>query len=83
MSKTNKAEVIKRLQSLKNVGPAMAEELYRLGIKSPEQMKKTDPEKLFARLKKVKKGADPCELYIFRGAVLNKPWWKCKNIPKG
>ncbi len=79
MPENNKSEIIKRLQSLRNIGPVMAGELYRLGIRSPKQMRNSDPEELFERLKKIKKEVDPCELYIFRGAVLDKPWWKCKK----
>ncbi|NQT47674.1 MAG: DNA polymerase IV, partial [Chloroflexi bacterium] len=36
-----KAEAIKRLQSLCNVGPVTAERLYSLGIETPEQMKQS------------------------------------------
>lgn len=79
-SQNKKSEIIKRLQSLQNVGPATAEQLYCLGIRTPEQMKKSNPEELFERLKRIKKKPDPCELYIFRGAILDKPWWKCKNL---
>jgi len=39
-----KAEAIKRLQSLCNVGLVTAERLYSLGIETPEQMKQSDPE---------------------------------------
>lgn len=79
-SKGKKAESIKRLQTLRNIGPKMAEKLYSLGIKTPEQMKKANPEKLFKRLHVLYPKVDLCELYVFRGAVLGIPWWECKNL---
>lgn len=83
MSKqSEKSEVIKNLQRLRNIGPKMAEKLYSLGIKTPEQMIKSDPEELFKRLQKIDDNVDPCELYVFRGAILDIPWWKCKNIKR-
>lgn len=83
MSKqSKKSEAIKRLQILRNIGPKMAEKLYALGIKTPEQMKKSDPEELFKQLQTIDDKVDPCELYAFRGAISNIPWWKCKNLAK-
>ncbi len=74
-----KTEAIKRLQT-RNIGPKMAEKLYALGIKTPEQMKKANPEKLFKQLHTIYLKVDLCELYVFRGAVLDIPWWECKNL---
>jgi len=83
MSEHNKKlETIKRLQLLRNIGPAMAKRLYSLGIKTPEQMRKSNPEELFKRLKASGKKVDPCELYVFRGAILDVPWWECKDIDR-
>lgn len=79
---TEKSKAIKRLQSLRNIGPKMAEKLYALGIKTPEQMRKSDPEELFKRLQAIDTKVDPCELYAFRGAILDIPWWECKNLTK-
>lgn len=84
MSKqSEKSKAIKCLQTLRNIGPKMAEKLYALGIKTPEQMMKADPEKLFERLQIIDNNVDPCELYVFRGAILDIPWWECKNFTKG
>ncbi len=58
------------MQTLRNIGPKMAEKLYALGIKTPEQMKKANPEKLFKQLYAIYPKVDLCELYVFRGAVL-------------
>jgi hypothetical protein len=70
-NQTGKSEDIKRLQTLKNIGPKMAEKLYILGIRTPEQIRKSNPDKLFERLKAIDAKVDPCELYAFRGAIGN------------
>ncbi|MFH1394566.1 MAG: helix-hairpin-helix domain-containing protein [Candidatus Omnitrophota bacterium] len=75
-----RTEVIKKLQVLRNIGPKTAEKLYTLGIMSADQMKKSNPEILFEKIKQVYKKADPCELYVFRGAILDVPWWECKDV---
>ncbi len=85
MSKqSEKSEAIKHLQSLRNIGQTTAEKLYSIGIKTPEQMKQSDPAKLYKKLKK-KSGSklDKCVLYQFQGAVLGIPWPECKNLTKG
>jgi ribosomal protein L7/L12 len=76
---SKKLEAIKRLRSLRNIGIATAEKLYSIGIETPEQIIKSDPEKVYEKLK-VKRGGklDICVLYQIRGAKLDEPWWKCK-----
>lgn len=82
--KNKKSESIKRLQSLRNIGPVTAERLYSIGIKTPEQMKNSDPEMLYEKLKRESGGAlDKCVLYQLQGAVLDVPWPKCKDLTKG
>jgi hypothetical protein len=76
-----KAEALKRLQSLRNIGPVTAEDLYSIGIETPEHMKRSDPEELYETLKNAAGGKlDKCVLYQLRGAVLDRPWWDCKNL---
>jgi len=76
----NKPESLKQLQTLKNVGPKTAEALYSLGIKTPDQLRQSNPEKLYEKLKKKRGGKlDRCVLYVFRGAVSNRPWPKCTD----
>ncbi|MFQ5975523.1 MAG: helix-hairpin-helix domain-containing protein [Candidatus Hydrothermarchaeales archaeon] len=87
MAKTSKlrekSESIKCLQTLRNIGPTTAEKLYSLGIKTPEQMRKSDPEELYERLNMISGGkVDRCVLYQFRGAVFDLPWPRCKNLIK-
>jgi len=75
-----KQKSIKDLQSLKNIGKTTAERLYSLGIRSSEEMKRSDPKKLYEKLKK-KSGnkLDKCVLYQFQGAISNKSWWRCNR----
>ena len=78
--KSKKLEAIKRLRSLRNIGIITAEKLYSIGVKTPEQIKKSDPERLYEKLKTKRGGKlDRCVLYQIRGAKLDKPWWNCKN----
>jgi len=75
-----KQDSLKHLQTLKNVGPKTSEALYSLGIKTPSQLKKANPEKLYEKLKKKRGGKlDRCVLYLFRGAISNRPWPKCMD----
>lgn len=71
---------LKALQSMRNIGPIAAAELYSLGIKSQQQMRLSDPDKLYERLKKKKGGKlDKCVLYQLRGAIRDIPWPQCKD----
>ena len=75
-----KSKSLKDLESLKNVGKITAKRLYSLGIRSPKDMKNSNPKELYEKLKKKHGGKlDKCVLYQFKGAKLNKPWWKCKD----
>ena len=77
---TKRSEDIERLQSLRNVGPVIAARLHAIGIKTPEQLKRADPEELYEKLKMSAGGKlDRCVLYVLRGAVLDIPWPQCKN----
>lgn len=61
-----------RLQAIPGVGPAMAEDLLRLGFESPEELAGQDPEELYRRMTILSGGSlDRCVLYVFRLAV----WW--------
>ena len=68
------------LQTLMNIGSATARKLNEIGLFSASQLKKSDPEKVYERLKQKAGGSlDVCVLYLLRGAIKNVPWWKCKN----
>ncbi len=79
MKKQNKPTVAD-IQSLMNVGPAMAKKLYAIGITTSDQLKSSTPEKIFERLKQEEDvHLDRCVLYQLRGAIQNTPWWLCKD----
>jgi hypothetical protein len=70
------------LQTMPNVGPAIARDLLRLGIRQPEDLAGRDPDALYEELA-VLDGApsDPCLLDTFMAAVdyaetgQAVPWW--------
>jgi hypothetical protein len=85
-----RAAVLKRFQSLPNVGPRTAEDLWRLGLRSPSELKGRDPEEMYERLCALKGiRIDRCQLYVFRSLVYfasrkaPKPallkWWAWKD----
>jgi len=65
-----------------DVGVNKATQALFRKVKTPEQMKKANPEKLFKQLHVLYPKVDLCELYVFRGAVLDIPWWECKNLDR-
>jgi len=76
------AEVVSRLCRIPNVGPAMAEDLLRLGIESLEDARGRDPDALYEELCALEGVRhDPCVRDVF-AAVLDfahgapaQPWW--------
>jgi hypothetical protein len=77
------------LQQLPAIGPSMARDLRRLGIRSVKDLARRDPERLYARLCAISGvRQDPCVLYTFRCAVYaartQRPkvellkWWNWK-----
>lgn len=82
------------LQSLPGVGPSIARDLRRLGVRSVRDLARRDPERLYARLCELTgERQDPCVLYVFRCAVyvartprpradLRRWWnWKDRRLP--
>ena len=72
-----------KLESIPNVGPAIAAKLRLLGYKAPTDLKGADPYAMYKKLlKKTGKHHDPCLLDVFISAVSfcngnpPKPWWK-------
>ena len=87
---TAKQAALRRLRVIPGVGPSIAEDLYRLGIKKVSCLKGKDPEKLYATFCAMEgRTIDRCLLYIFRCAVYyashtrhdpNKlKWWNWKD----
>ena len=75
------------VQTIPGVGKEISEDLQRLGIRSVENLKNKNPEKLYQKLCKLEgKHVDRCMLYVFRCAVYYAShtkhnlrllkWWK-------
>ena len=71
------------LEQLPNIGPALAADLRRLGIRQPDELRSRDPFQLYQALcQATGKRQDPCVLDTFmaatdfmRGAAPT-PWWR-------
>ena len=83
MANKQKQQSLDNLQSLMNIGPAIAKRLYSIGITSAAQIMKSEPEAIYEKLKQKEGGKlDICVLYQLRGAIKNTSWWLCKNERK-
>ena len=83
MSDKSKKAILKNLQTLTNIGPAIADKLYLIGIRSPGEVINADAEELYQRLQdKLGCRVDRCVLYVFRGAKTGRPWPECSDKPK-
>jgi hypothetical protein len=78
---SGRREVV-RLEDIPNVGPAIAADLRRLGITSPEALLGRDPYAMYDDLCRISgQRHDPCLLDTFIAAVRymagapKKPWW--------
>jgi nucleotidyltransferase/DNA polymerase involved in DNA repair len=66
----SKDEVISELRGLPGVGENAAEALYRLGIRSKEDLKGKDPDQMYQELRSMKGSyAEPCMLNSLKIAV--------------
>jgi hypothetical protein len=58
------------LQAIPGVGPSIARDLRALGIRRVAQLRNRDPERLYARINRLRGiRQDRCLLYVFRCAV--------------
>ena len=83
MSKAANIEIAAGLTDVPNIGPAIANDLKRLGITWPAELAGQDPNDLYTRLCKLdKRTHDVCVLDVFAAAVEfaegrgNRPWWE-------
>ena len=82
VSKAGQADQATVLESIPNIGPALARDLRSIGIAKPYQLLGKDPFALYQSLNRAtQKRHDPCVLDTFMAAVdfINgapaKPWW--------
>src|SRR6266404_1036261 len=87
---TARKTAIADLSRIPGVGPAIASDLYRLGVREVAELRGRDPESLYTDLcGQVCKPVDRCVLYVFRCAVYfaseSRPdpellkWWNWKD----
>jgi hypothetical protein len=94
-SRGSKEETIKELQQIPGVGKSIANDLWKIGIRSISDLKSRDPQDLYDDSNKlVGVIQDPCLLYTFRCAVYfastpknrqdpeKLKWWNWKNFDK-
>ncbi|HEX3233171.1 MAG TPA: helix-hairpin-helix domain-containing protein [Gemmatimonadales bacterium] len=78
------------LQTLPGIGPSLAADLRALGVRRVADLKRRDPERLYAQLNRLRgTRQDPCVLYAFRCAFYSartkRPkaellkWWNWKD----
>lgn len=85
---------LRELRKIPGVGPKIAEDLWRLGIHSLEDLKGQDPELLYQKhCEQTGRLVDRCMLYVFRCAVYYATaetyqpamlkWWNWKDDKAG
>ena len=74
---------LKALQTIPNIGPSLAQDLYDLGYREPKDLKRQDPFAMYKKLcKKSGTRQDPCVLDTFMAAVHYadtgeaRKWWE-------
>ncbi|NPV92986.1 MAG: pathogenicity locus [Firmicutes bacterium] len=92
MADQEKERVLKDLRRIPGVGKSIADDLWRMGFRSVEELKQQDPEEMYLRFCHMEQAlVDRCLLYVFRGAVYfasneeHDPellkWWNWKDDP--
>jgi len=87
---TTQISALKDLQRIPGIGPEMAKDLLKLGIKAVNDLRGKNPEKMYARLCEMEgQHIDRCVLYVFRCAIYfateSRPdkellkWWNWKD----
>ena len=83
------AAVLVELQRIPNVGPAVADDLLRLGIRSLEKLAEQDPHEMYRCLCELDGTRhDPCVPDVFAAVtdfargIEPKPWWEYSRLRK-
>ncbi|MHB8604910.1 MAG: helix-hairpin-helix domain-containing protein [Thermoplasmatota archaeon] len=81
--------VERQLREIPNVGPAMAADLIRLGVRSVDELAFADPAEMYGRLCKLDGVThDPCVKDVFVAVVAYartgdaRPWWQYSELRK-
>lgn len=80
------------LEDIPGIGPRLAKDLRDLGIRAVSDLNNKDPEKLYAKLERLRgRHEDRCVLYTFRCAVYfakggrnpeGLKWWNWKDAKR-
>jgi DNA transformation protein len=70
---------VHRLRDLQNLGIKTEEMLARVGITTPDQLRKADPFDVYAQLKKSAPGTSLVALYALIGAIDGQHWLEVKR----
>jgi len=84
------AAALKDLRRIPGVGPSLAGDLFRLGVRRVDELREEDPQRLYERLEELEgTHVDRCVLYVFRCAAYfartENPdpellkWWNWKD----
>jgi len=80
--RTPARDAVTRLEQLRNIGPALAADLRRVGVRVPRDLPGQDPYALYEALcADTGQRHDPCVLDVFISAVRfmegapARPWW--------
>lgn len=86
----DKQRIVKQLQVIPGVGPSIADDLYELGIRKPDDLKGKDAQQMYDE-HCAQRGmpVDRCVLYVFRCAIYyasnqrrdpeKLKWWNWKD----
>jgi hypothetical protein len=88
----NRNASLKELRTIPGVGPRIAENMWRLGIRRIADLKGQKPEDLYEKLAAIEgRRQDACVLYVFRCATYyasrkrhdpkKLKWWNWKDKP--
>src|SRR5690349_3290069 len=65
-TKTKKDNIINEFKKLYGCSTKCSDDLYRLGMRSLDDIKKSDPNQLFDKLSELKGKQDRCVLYVLK-----------------
>lgn len=90
MTALSRSDVLKQFRRIPGVGKVIAQDLWKMGFRSVQELKERDPEELY-RMHCALRGelVDRCMLYVFRCAVYYAShssydpellkWWNWKD----
>lgn len=65
---------MEKLTDLPNIGPHLAKYLEQVGVKTPEELRKSNVESLFIQIRAIDPSACICKLMAIDGAIKGIRW---------